>query len=201
MPEMAGHDFLRRVREISTASRVMMSGDADLAALIEGVNGSARLTQLSARITGGIDKLPKNSLFRTVAESGVRASQGGSTLVGQNDWIAMALTRQLEDANARLQGGIAFLASVGSTAPFVGLFGTVWGIMNSFRNIGAKGAANLATVAPGIAEALVTTAMGLFAAIPAVYFYNDLTGRVKSFVSAMEDFSMEFLGISERNFT
>jgi biopolymer transport protein TolQ len=67
--------------------------------------------------------------------------------------------------------------------------------------IAGAGSASLSVVAPGIAEALVTTAMGLFAAIPAVYFYNDLTGRVKGFVSAMEDFSMEFLGISERNFT
>jgi biopolymer transport protein TolQ len=81
------------------------------------------------------------------------------------------------------------------------LFGTVWGIMVSFQNIGAQGSAGLAVVAPGIAEALVATAAGLFAAIPAVYFYNDLTGRVKKAANEMDDFSMEFLTIAERNFT
>ncbi len=83
----------------------------------------------------------------------------------------------------------------------IGLFGTVWGIMTAFQNIAGAGSTSLNVVAPGIAEALVTTAAGLFAAIPAVYFYNDLQSKVKSFVSRMDDFSMEFLSIAERNFT
>src|SRR5215469_14828548 len=94
----------------------------------------------SANLNEGIDKLPKNSLFRTVAESGVRAASGqGTGLVNLNDWISMSLNRQLEEANARMQGGIAFLASVGSTAPFVGLFGTVWGILKDLIAIGIAG--------------------------------------------------------------
>src|ERR1700743_2682793 len=81
----------------------------------------------SNNLNEGIDKLAKNSVFRTVAERGVRAASGqGTGIVNLNDWIAMSLNRQLEEINSKLQGGIAFLASVGSTAPLVGLFGTVW---------------------------------------------------------------------------
>ncbi len=94
-----------------------------------------------------------------------------------------------------------FLATTASITPFIGLFGTVWGIMSSFQSIGAAGSSSLGVVAPGIAEALIATAAGLFAAIPAVYFYNQFTQRVKQFAAAMDDFSLEFLNISERNFT
>src|SRR6185312_3375324 len=133
----------------------------------------------SGTLNEGIDKLPKNSMFRLIAESGVRASQGGTTLVGLNDWIAMSLTRQLEDANARLQGGIAFLASVGSTAPFVGLFGTVWGILQALIAIGVAGQASIDKVAGPVGEALIMTAIGLFVAVPAVLLYNFLVRRNK----------------------
>ena len=95
----------------------------------------------------------------------------------------------------------AFLATTASITPFIGLFGTVWGIMAAFQNIGAQGSTSLSVVAPGIAEALVCTAVGLFAAVPAVYFYNHFTTRVKTFATQMDDFSLEFLNISERNFT
>jgi biopolymer transport protein TolQ len=101
----------------------------------------------------------------------------------------------------KLERRIPFLATTASITPFIGLFGTVWGIMTAFEAIGQTGSTNLGVVAPGIAEALVTTAAGLFAAIPAVYFYNYLTNRVKLFASEMDDFSMEFLNIAERNFT
>jgi biopolymer transport protein TolQ len=101
----------------------------------------------------------------------------------------------------KLEKHISFLATVASVAPFIGLFGTVWGIMMSFQGIGATGSTNLGVVAPGIADALVATAAGLAAAIPAVWFYNLLTQQVKLFASDMDDFSMEFLNISERNFT
>ena len=101
----------------------------------------------------------------------------------------------------KLERRIPFLATTASIAPFIGLFGTVWGIMAAFQGIGQTGSTNLGVVAPGIAEALVATAAGLFAAIPAVYFYNSLTQRVKLFASAMDDFAMEFLNIAERNFT
>jgi biopolymer transport protein TolQ len=101
----------------------------------------------------------------------------------------------------KLERRIPFLATTASIAPFIGLFGTVWGIMIAFQGIGATGSTNLGVVAPGIADALVATAAGLFAAIPAVYFYNHLTHRVKLFASEMDDFAMEFLNIAERNFT
>jgi len=133
----------------------------------------------SGTLNEGIDKLPKNSMFRLIAESGVRASQGGTSLVGLNDWIAMSLTRQLDDANARLQGGIAFLASVGSTAPFVGLFGTVWGILQALIAIGVAGQASIDKVAGPVGEALIMTALGLGAAVPAVLLYNFLVRRNK----------------------
>lgn len=101
----------------------------------------------------------------------------------------------------KLEKRIPFLATTASIAPFIGLFGTVVGIMNSFQGIGRTGSTNLGVVAPGIAEALVATAVGLFAAIPAVYAYNHLSNRVKIFASEMDDFAMEFLNIVERNFT
>jgi biopolymer transport protein TolQ len=101
----------------------------------------------------------------------------------------------------KLERRVSFLATTASIAPFVGLFGTVWGIIIAFDRISQTGSTNLAVVAPGIAEALIATAAGLFAAIPAVYFYNLLSQRVKLFASEMDDFTMEFLNIAERNFT
>ena len=116
-----------------------------------------------------------------------------------------AVDRALMRASAvevnKLEHRIPFLATTASMAPFVGLFGTVWGIITAFERIGVTGSTNLSVVAPGISEALVATAAGLIAAIPAVYFYNLLSNRVKLFASEMDDFAMEFLNISERNFT
>ena len=100
----------------------------------------------------------------------------------------------------RLEKKVTFLATTASISPFIGLFGTVWGIMTSFREIANAGSTSLAVVGPGIADALIATAAGLFAAIPAVYFYNHFTHHVKTFAQAMEDFSLEFLTIAERNF-
>ena len=116
-----------------------------------------------------------------------------------------AVDRALLRASAvevnKLEHRIPFLATTASMAPFIGLFGTVWGIITAFEGIGQTGSTNLGVVAPGIADALVATAAGLFAAIPAVYFYNGLSNRVKLFASEMDDFAMEFLNIAERNFT
>ena len=122
----------------------------------------------SATLNEGVDKLPKTSMFRGIAEAGLKASTGGTSLVGLNDWIGMTLTRQLEDANARLQGGIAFLGSVGSVSPFVGLLGTVMGILNALIGIGVAGQASIDKVAGPVGEALIMTAIGLFVAVPAV---------------------------------
>ena len=143
----------------------------------------------SATLSEGVDKLPKNSVFRAVAEAGLKASQGGTTLVGLNDWIAMSLTRQLEDANARMQGGISFLASVGSTAPFVGLIGTVWGILEALIAIGVAGQMSIDKVAGPVGEALQMTAIGLFVAVPAVLLYNYLIRRNKVITEKLRAFA------------
>ena len=143
----------------------------------------------SGTLAEGVDKLPKNSMFRSVADAGIRASQGGTSLVGLNDWIAMSLTRQLEDANSRLQSSIAFLASVGSTAPFVGLFGTVWGILQALIAIGVAGQASIDKVAGPVGEALIMTALGLMVAVPAVLIYNYLVRRNKVIQEKLRGFA------------
>ena len=116
-----------------------------------------------------------------------------------------ALDRALLRASAvevnKLESRVPFLATTASITPYIGLFGTVWGIMAAFQGIGQTGSTSLAVVAPGIADALIATAAGLFAAIPAVYFYNHLASRVKVLTTEMDDFSLEFLNISERNFS
>jgi biopolymer transport protein TolQ len=112
-----------------------------------------------------------------------------------------ALLRAASVEVNKLESRVPFLATTASITPYIGLFGTVWGIMAAFQGIGQTGSTNLGVVAPGIAEALIATAAGLFAAIPAVYFYNHLSNRVKLLASEMDDFSLEFLTISERNFT
>lgn len=99
----------------------------------------------------------------------------------------------------RLERFLSLLATTGSTAPFIGLFGTVWGIMTSFREIGLKGAANLAVVAPGISEALIATAVGLAAAIPAVVAYNYFANRVRTVENQMNHFVGDFLNILKRD--
>jgi biopolymer transport protein ExbB len=137
----------------------------------------------------GIDKLPKGSMFRSIGEAGLRASGEKSSLVGLNDWIAMSLARQLEDATARLQGGIAFLASVGSTSPFVGLFGTVWGIEHALIAIGVAGQASIDKVAGPVGEALIMTAIGLAVAVPAVLLYNYLVRRNKVITEKLRAFA------------
>lgn len=115
--------------------------------------------------------------------------------------VDRALLRAASVEVNRLEKRVPFLATTASITPFIGLFGTVWGIMAAFQNIGTQGSTDLSVVAPGIAEALIATAMGLFAAIPAVYFYNHFTTKVKTYASEMDDFALEFLNISERNFT
>jgi biopolymer transport protein TolQ len=122
------------------------------------------------------------------------------THIGDIESIERSLARARTMAITEMENKVPFLATTASAAPFIGLFGTVWGIMNSFRNIGAKGAANLATVAPGIAEALVATAIGLVAAIPAVMGYNYLSRRIRVISAEMETFTNDFLNIIRRRF-
>ena len=114
------------------------------------------------------------------------------------DNINRSLQQAVIAQRTRLERGVNFLATTGSSAPFIGLFGTVWGIMESFRRIGVMKSASLAVVAPGIAEALIATAAGLAAAIPAVIFYNYFLSRINIISNEMDNFSSELINIIER---
>jgi len=115
--------------------------------------------------------------------------------------VDRALLRAATVEINKLEKRVPFLATVASVTPFIGLFGTVVGITIAFQRIGTTGSTNLAVVGPSISEALIATAAGLFAAIPAVLAYNHFSTRVKVFAAEMDDFSLEFLNIAERNFT
>ncbi|MFO0722955.1 MAG: protein TolQ [Myxococcota bacterium] len=114
--------------------------------------------------------------------------------------VERALRRAQNSESLALLSLTSFLATVGSTSPFIGLFGTVWGVMKAFNDIGRMGSANLATVAPGISEALIATAIGLLAAIPAVIAYNYFLSSIKTLESEMDSFSSDFLNIVKRHF-
>lgn len=131
------------------------------------------------------------------------ATEGAASDETQNDRRARlerAMRTAMRSELKRLESGLPFLATLGSAAPFIGLFGTVWGIMTSFHDIGLRGSASLAVVAPGISEALVATAAGLAVAIPAVIFYNFYSNRVIEFDSNIEHFTADFINLVERDF-
>jgi biopolymer transport protein TolQ len=114
------------------------------------------------------------------------------------DNVQRALNRASSTEMTKLESALGFLATTGSSSPFIGLFGTIWGIMETFKSIGARGSATLAVVAPGISEALIATAAGLAAAIPAVIFYNYFLNKSRTMVQEMDNFADEFLNIVER---
>jgi biopolymer transport protein TolQ len=181
-------DVFRRSNKFSEVQAVCRSlGDSPLVGLFQ--SGYAELTAQLRQAAPDAANGPNP-----------RAPAGRPTLKSLT-----AVDRALMRASAveinKLERRVSFLATTASIAPFVGLFGTVWGIIIAFDRISQTGSTNLAVVAPGIADALIATAAGLFAAIPAVYFYNLLSQRVKLFASEMDDFAMEFLNIAERNFT
>ncbi len=134
------------------------------------------------------------------ATGDINADEG---LLTQNmvagDNVKRALRRAVNMELTGLGKALPFLATTGNTAPFIGLFGTVWGIMNAFRGIGLKGSASLAVVAPGISEALIATAAGLAAAIPAVVAFNYFNNKVHILESEMQNFSADFLNLIERD--
>jgi len=114
--------------------------------------------------------------------------------------VERSLQLGISEEVARLERNMNLLATTATISPFIGLFGTVWGIIDAFQGLGTAGAASLRAVAPGISEALITTALGLAAAIPAAIFYNLFGSAIKEFGTRMEDFSLEFLNLTERNF-
>jgi biopolymer transport protein TolQ len=132
---------------------------------------------------------------------GGTAGAAAKPVVRSLDSLSRSLARAATVEITRIERRLSFLATTASVSPFIGLFGTVWGIMDAFGEIGRAGFANLQTVAPGISEALITTAVGLLAAIPAAVFFNFFSSRVKVLSSQMDDFALEFLNIVERNFT
>ena len=135
------------------------------------------------------------------AEPGRPPAPAGRPTLKSLDAVDRALLRATTVELTRLEHRVPFLATTASITPFIGLFGTVWGIVVAFQGIATAGNTSLGVVARPIAEALIATAAGLFAAIPAVYFYNHFTVTVKKLASDMDDFALEFLNICERNFT
>ena len=143
----------------------------------------------------GVERLKKGDDFRTIAEDGLRsASHHDGRLTDRIDlheWITMSLQRAVDGINSKLQSGLGLLATVGSVSPFVGLFGTVWGILNALVNIGIAGQASIDKVAGPVGEALIMTALGLFVAVPAVMGYNWLLGRNKLLQDALRNFASD----------
>jgi biopolymer transport protein ExbB len=153
------------------------------------------LSWQSASIAAGINGLTQESAFRFIAQSAVDAAtkHASSQLqrVSFSNWIEMTIQRSINVVNGRLQGGLPFLATVGSTAPFVGLFGTVWGIYHALTAIGMSGQASIDKVAGPVGEALIMTAIGLAVAVPAVLGYNWLMRRNKVAMEQVKHFSAE----------
>lgn len=133
-------------------------------------------------------------------EAQIAHGEGGRQIVRSLDSVERSLIRASRIEAARLSRFVPFLATTAAATPFIGLFGTVWGIMEAFATIGATGSTSITAVAPGISEALINTAAGLFAAIPALLAYNHFVGRLRQARGEMEDFTLEFLNLTERNF-
>jgi biopolymer transport protein ExbB len=149
-------------------------------------------------INDGLNKLESRSAFRSIVEDGLRAAQhheGKLTdSIDLNEWVSISLQRSADQVNNRLGSGLAFLATVGSTAPFVGLFGTVWGIYHALIAIGVSGQASIDKVAGPVGEALIMTAIGLAVAVPAVLAYNFLISRNKTAMSRIRAFASDVHG-------
>jgi len=167
------------------------------------ISGEAKSTQRtffnSPNLASAVETLKEGSAFRFIADSGLQASQHHEGALTENidrsTWVSMNVQRSLEDVQSRLQDGLAFLATVGSTAPFVGLFGTVWGIYHALTAIGIAGQASIDKVAGPVGEALIMTAIGLAVAVPAVLGYNWLVRRNKVTMEAVRRFSGDLHGV------
>jgi biopolymer transport protein ExbB len=145
-------------------------------------------------VRAGAEALAADSPFRFIAEKGLEATQKHTGLLGQidlSDWITMGISRAVENVQSRMGDGLAFLATVGSTAPFVGLFGTVWGIYNALVRIGVSGQASIDKVAGPVGEALIMTALGLAVAVPAVLGYNFIVRKNKTSLDQVRTFGAD----------
>ena len=162
------------------------------------LNRAARTAQTkfwqAGTLRDGVNSLERNSAYRFIADSGVSATEDHAGLkkhIPMEDWISMNVQGAVDRVQASTQGGLAFLATVGSTSPFVGLFGTVWGIYHALTAIGISGQASIDKVAGPVGEALIMTAIGLAVAIPAVLAYNWLARRNKAIMDEVREFSGE----------
>ena len=168
---------------------------ADIRDRCERLTGSPLVTQFKA----GFREITSQALSPEERRFPAPKPDSGALEGRRLEKIQRALDRAVIAENERLEAFLGVLATTGSVTPFVGLFGTVWGIMNAFQKIGVQGSASLGAVAPGISEALITTAAGLAAAIPAVIGYNYFLGRLRRINSTMDDFSMRFTAIAEQH--
>ena len=181
-------DFFRKSKRFSEVNGIASQlPDTPLTTLFR-----AGYAELDAQVKANRPEDP------AVTASGVPS---GKLLIKNISGVERALERAITAEVSRLTRYMTFLATTASACPFIGLFGTVWGIMQSFRAIGNTGSTSIVAVAPGISEALVNTAAGLAAAIPALVFYNYFMGRVRMLRAGMEDFALEFINLAERNFT
>jgi biopolymer transport protein TolQ len=182
-------DIFRRSSKFSEVQAVCRNlADSPLVGIFQ-----AGYAELQAQLKSGAGAAP--------TPEGRPAAAAPRPTLKSLDALDRALLRSAGTEVSRLEKRLTFLATTASVTPYIGLFGTVWGILEAFQQIGQAGSTSLGVVGPYIAEALIATAVGLFAAIPAVYFYNHFADQTKQFATDMDDFSMEFLTIAERNFT
>lgn len=170
--------------------------DAKNLSTIQAASGDLKESPVAQVFRGGYQELQRLTKAK-------RANPGGdedSIELGGVENVQRAMSRARTQEITRLERGLTFLATTASTAPFIGLFGTVWGIMNSFLGLSTTTSSSIQAVAPGIAEALIATAVGLAAAIPAVVMYNRFARQVRVLTSEMDSFGSEFLNIAERHF-
>ena len=173
--------------------------------LYESLQMSREAKQVSGKffkarsVSEAAQSLKAGTAFRFIADSGLEATEHHEGELTENidrsSWVSMKVQRALDDVQSRLQDGLAFLATVGSTAPFIGLFGTVWGIYNALTAIGIAGQASIDKVAGPVGEALIMTAFGLFVAVPAVLGYNWLVRRNKVTMESVRSFSADLHGV------
>lgn len=186
--------FYRKTRQEAEDFSQAFWGGTDMDTVLAGIPQRYPNSPLPNIFQAGYREFMRQKRDVTQTQAIKKITAGGG-LDGIRRALDAAFSREMEQLSRHL----AFLATVGSTSPFIGLFGTVWGIMNAFQGIALTHNTSLATVAPGIAEALVATAFGLIAAIPAVVAYNKFTADLKRIAASMEQFSSEFLNIISRH--
>ncbi len=188
---------------ILSKMRVLGRAERESAEFLRGFRKAERLADIG-KIAARNPENPLVRVFRAGYDEVIYQSHsddGEATRlrVSNLEAVARAMLRASSTEMARLEQRMTFLATTGGATPFIGLFGTVWGIMNAFRDIAATQAANISVVAPGVSEALIATAAGLGAAIPAVIAYNAFLARIRGIGNSMDGFSMEYVALLERH--